>query len=33
MQRHIPEDQILDYTFAKTSEIARVLMKFGFGVL
>jgi len=32
-QRHIPEGQILDYTVAKTSEIARVLMKFGFGVL
>jgi hypothetical protein len=33
MQRHIPEDRVLDYTVAKTSEIARVLMKFGFGVL
>jgi len=32
-QRHIPEDHILDYTVAKTSEIARVLIEFGFGVL
>jgi hypothetical protein len=33
MQHHIPEDRILDHNVAKTSEIARVLMKFGFGVL
>jgi hypothetical protein len=32
MQRLIPEDRILDYTVAKTSEMARVLMKFDFGV-
>ena len=32
-QRHIPEHRILNYTAAKTSEIARVLMKFGLDVL